>query len=307
MMPAALIRGTKNFVIYFLSRFALAAIGLCPTRLTAGLGRLLGRIAHRVARRERRLARRQIAAALDLHRDERRVACLARGVFAHLGVGAVELARVMRSPSRAPRVDLPASSRRALDEALAVGRGVVFATGHIGNWELMAAGLARLGYPISTVAKESYDPRFTRLVDRFRERQGVQAIYRGRPGAGAAMLRALKQGRVLGLLIDQDTSVPSVFVPFFGRPAKTPVGAAALALRCRAEVVVGSIRRRADGSHVIRVERCPLPNDETAATARLTNALETRIRSRPSQWVWLHDRWKSRPAAELPRSEERAA
>jgi KDO2-lipid IV(A) lauroyltransferase len=307
MMPAALLRGTKNFIVYFLSRIALATIGLVPARLTAGAGCLLGRIAHRVARRERRIARRQIAAALRLDEGGRRAACLTRGVFAHLGTGAVELARVMRSPDRAPRVDLPETSRRALDEALAVGRGVVFAAGHIGNWELMAAELARLGYPISTVAKPSYDPRFTRLIDHFRDRLGVQAIYRGRPGAATAMLRALKRNRVLGLLIDQDTAVPSVFVPFFGRPAKTPLGAASLALRSRAEVVAGSIRRRADGTHEILIERHALPSDETAATARLTAALEARIRSRPSQWVWFHERWKSRPDAAVAVSREEAA
>jgi KDO2-lipid IV(A) lauroyltransferase len=307
MMPAALLRGTKNAVVYFLSRVALAAIGLVPSRWIRGCGRLLGRIAHRVAGRERRCARRQLAESLSLAEESPRVRCLTRGVFSHLGIGAVELARVMRSGSLAPRVDLPEPSRRALDLALAAGRGVVFATGHIGNWELMAVELARLGYPISTVAKESYDPRFTRLIERFRARFDVRAIYRGRPGAATAMLRALKQNRLLGLLIDQDTSVPSVFVPFFGRPAKTPVGAASLALRADAEVVVGSIRRRADGSHAIQIERCELPPDETAATARLTAALEARIRRRPSQWVWIHERWKSRPDVEVARAEERAA
>jgi KDO2-lipid IV(A) lauroyltransferase len=307
MMPAALLRGTKNLLIYFLSRVALALVGLVPAGLTAGCGRLLGRIAHRVAGRERRLARRQIAAAFDLAESSARARLLTRGVFAGLGIGAVELTRLARSASARPEVEIAESSRRVLDRALAADRGVVFATGHIGNWELMAIELARLGYPISTVAKESYDPRFTALIERFRARFSVRAIYRGRPGASTAMLRALKQNRVLGLLIDQDTSVPSVFVPFFGRPAKTPVGAAALALRSRAEVVVGSIHRRADGSHSICIEPCPLPPDQTAATARLTAALEARVRRRPSQWVWFHERWKSRPDAARPTSQERAA
>lgn len=294
-------------MIYFLARLALAAIGLVPERWVPGCGRLLGRIAHRLARHERRLAGQQIAAAFGLAPDGNRADLLTRGVFAHLGVGAVELARIARSPSLAPRVELPVPSRRALDEALAAGRGVVFATGHIGNWELMALELARRGYPISTVARESYDRRFTALIERFRSRSSVRAIYRGRPGAPAAMLRALRQNRVLGLLIDQDTDVPSVFVPFFGRPARTPVGAASLALRCRAEVVVGSIRRRRDGTHVIDIERCSLPPDETEATARLTSALEARIKRCPCQWVWIHRRWWSRPDVATTATREEAA
>jgi KDO2-lipid IV(A) lauroyltransferase len=306
MMPSALIRGTKNFLIYFLSRTAIAAAGLVPARFAGPIGRAIGRLAHLLAGRERRRARRQIADALGIPVAGKRAALLVRGVFAHLGIGAVELARTLRSLDRAPRVELPAASRRALDQALATGRGVLFATGHIGNWELMAIELARLGYPIATVAKESYDPRFTALIDRFRARAGITAINRGRPGASTAMLRALKQGGVLGMLIDQDTRVPSVFVPFFGREASTPVGAAKVALHSKAAVVVGSIRRRSDGSHVIRIEPCALPADETAATAKLSRALEQRIRQRPSQWVWIHDRWKTRPE-QLPLPRERAA
>jgi KDO2-lipid IV(A) lauroyltransferase len=307
MMPLALFKGTKNSVIYFLARLALAAAGLVPRRLVRAFGRAIGGLAHWIARRERRLARRQIAAAFGLGPDGGRTAVLVRGVFDHLGVGAIELARILVSPRRAPRVELPERSRRALEDALSEGRGVLYATGHIGNWELMATELARLGYPISTVTKPSYDPRFTRLIDRFRARSGIEAIHRGRAGASVAMLRALRKNRVLGMLIDQDTRVPSVFVPFFGRSAHTPVGAAAVALRNESPVVVGSIRRRADGSHVIEIELCPLPPDETEATAVLTAALESRIRRRPSQWVWFHERWKTRPDDTRARTAEKAA
>jgi KDO2-lipid IV(A) lauroyltransferase len=172
---------------------------------------------------------------------------------------------------------------------------VVFATLHLGNWELMAVALARAGYPISTVAKESHDPRFTRLLARERARFGVECIYRGRPGAVAGILRALKRGRVLGLLIDQDTRVPGVFVPFFGREAFTPVAAAAIALRTGAPVVVGTIRRLRGGGHEVTIEPCPLPAGERDATALITRRFEERVRRRPSQWVWFHERWRTQP------------
>ena len=115
---------------------------------------------------------------------------------------------------------------QVLDEALEGGRGVIFVTGHVGNWELMAAALASLGYPIHTVAKRSYDPRFTEMIEQTRADFGVRAIYRGDAGAAAAMIRVLRKNGVLGFLIDQDTDVPSVYAPFFGRAAKTPSGPA---------------------------------------------------------------------------------
>jgi len=288
-------RRVKNWVVFHLARAAIRALGILPAGVARRVGAALGRLAHALAAGERRIARRQLAAALSSDEGSRRVRTLTRGVFVHLGVNAAELCRLMRRPGDRRRIVLEDGSRRALDAALAGGRGAVFVTGHVGSWELMAAELARLGYPISTVAKESYDPRFTRFLEEARSRLGVEVILRGRPGAAAAMLRALRCGRVLGILVDQDTEVPSVFVPFFGRPARTPVGAALLARRTGAPVVVGTIRRSAAGHHAIRVEPFLPEVDDERTTAAMTSALEQRIRRHPSQWVWFHRRWRSPP------------
>jgi KDO2-lipid IV(A) lauroyltransferase len=121
------------------------------------------------------------------------------------------------------------------------------------------------------------------------------------------MIRCFKQGKLLGMLIDQDTAVQSVFVPFFGRPASTPRGAADLALRFRAPVVAGWCRRRGprpgDG-HVIDLVEVPCdpdaPDREAEAlrlTAACTAVLESAIRSNPAEWVWMHERWKTQPGA----------
>jgi len=289
-------RRIRHALIYLLARAVMAAMALFPERAGRRAGRALGAAAHWLARRERRQAREHLALAYGLDPAGRRAALLARGVFIHLGVSLVEVGRVIAGARRQPAVEIPAASRRALDEALARGQGVVFATGHLGNWELMAVALARAGYPISTVARESSNPRFSRLLERQRARFGVECVMRGRPGAVAGILRALRAGRVLGLLVDQDTAVPGVFVPFFGREAFTPVAAAAIARRTGAPVVVGSIRRRRDDVHEVTVAPSDLPADPRAATALVTARLEERVRRRPSQWVWFHERWRTRPA-----------
>ena len=259
------------------------------------LGALLGLAALGLAGHERQVA------AFQLNRAYRRLtgnrsAVMLRGIAVSLGRNVLEATALVKKGAHLPDILFPDASRITLERALTAGRGVVFVTGHLGNWELMAAWLAERGYPIHTVVRSSYDDRFTRLIDAARQKRGIKTILRGAPGSAAAMLRALHSGAVLGFLIDQDTDVPSVFVPFFGRRAKTPVGPAVLAARCGAPVVIGTMHRRLDGCHTIHIEPCDLDGDVESDTAAFTAALESRIRRHPSQWIWFHKRWRSNPA-----------
>ena len=189
-----------------------------------------------------------------------------------------------------------------LFDALQDRRGVIFTTGHCGTWELMSARLPIAGVPLATAARELDDPRLDNLVTALRSRFGTEVIVRG-PSAGKHMVRALAANRVAALLIDQDIrAVPGVFVPFFGRPAWTPSGAAMLAVRKRCPVVPGFIHRRPDGTHKIEIHRpLSMPSDGTIedrveeVTAAATAAIERQIRAHPEQWVWMHRRWRTQP------------
>ena len=121
-------------------------------------------------------------------------------------------------------------------------------------------------------------------------------------GPAAKLLHALRHGRVIGLLIDQDIDAPGAFVEFFGRPAWTPTGAALLALRSRCPVVTGFAVRRGDGT--MRLEFDPpvappagddLEADVARLTAALTARIERQVRAHPEQWVWMHRRWRHQP------------
>ncbi|WP_350356873.1 lysophospholipid acyltransferase family protein, partial [Escherichia coli] len=139
----------------------------------------------------------------------------------------------------------------------------------------------------------------------FRARGGVRSIWRGQEGAARAMLRALRSGEILGILIDQDTRVQSLFVPFFGELAATPRAAADLAIRPGASVVTGFCHRVGEG-YQLSMEEVPVPQagDREAAALELTAALSSRIeaaiRRTPEQWVWMHQRWKTRPPTDAP-------
>ncbi len=187
-----------------------------------------------------------------------------------------------------------------LNRPLQAGRGVILVTGHIGSWEVLAATIAMQGYPLYVVGARLYDPRLNRLLLKMRASGRYRNIPRG--GSTKKLLRILKEGKVLGILIDQDTRVAGAFVPFFGMDAYTPVGAAILALKTGAALVPVYIHSDSRHRHTIHILPEVVPQntgdtrrDAVATTAKLTTILESFIRKVPTQWVWMHERWKTRP------------
>ena len=233
--------------------------------------------------------------------DERRR--LGWRCFASLGRRAAEVCWLDRLDV-AHYVRLSGEDKARIDGALAQGRGLLWITAHFGNWELLAAGLSAHGYDVRPVATQSYDPRFTALVDRWRRRHRVRTMWRGQDDIDEGVANALHEGAIVGLLIDQDTRVRGHFVPFFGRPAWTPSGAAELVRRTGSPAVVGFIHPHVDGGHEIRVtdpSLCDEPEGELADqqnTAIFTGAIEAAVRRSPEEWVWMHRRWRTRPPGE---------
>ncbi len=303
-----------------LIRAAVGVASLLPLGAALALGALLGRLAWALAGRTRRLALSHVALALpELSAEAQRA--VARGTFLHLARAAMEAVVAVRriDPVLERYVTFAGDGERLLKEARAAGKGVVVVTGHLGNWELFARRIARTG-PAATIARPSWDRKIDAMVEDFRQRAGVTTIWRREDKAGGrAILKAFRQGVVFGILIDQDTGVEGAFVPFFGRLAWTPRGAADLALRFGAPLLVAWSRRRGPGRHdgyLIEVEPVaydPDPSDREAEvagiTARCTARLEAAIRRSPTEWVWMHERWKRRPpdeadASSVPKSRE---
>jgi len=279
----------------------LAVVGRLPLRWGQALGRALGSAAFRLAPAERRKALASLAVAFPELSDAARLD-LARRCFRHLGTVALEMAIAPRlgKDALAQLVDVSGEARARLEEAHARGKGVVCVSAHLGNWELHARAVASLGLPVSAVGKENVDPRLTRLVDRFRAGGGMRNVWRGQPGAAVALLRALRRGELLAILIDQDTRVQNVFVPFFGRPAATPRAAADLVLRTGAAGLVTLVHRGEDGRYHATSEEVEVPHtgdperDAVELTSRFTERIEAAIRAYPEQWVWMHQRWKTK-------------
>ena len=299
-MPPPLSKRLKRSMRYGLLRAVLALVQWLPLRWAQQLGRALGTAAFHFAGGERRKALASLQLAYPEMEPAQRLD-LARRTFQHLGTVALEVAVAPRLGDRfAALVDCSGDALAAFRRGLERGRGVVVVGAHLGNWELQAWAVARAGIPLHAVGKENVDPRLTRLMDRFRARGGVWNIWRGQPGAAVALLKALRRGEALAMLIDQDTNVQSVFVPFFGHPAATPRAAADLVLRTGAAACVCLVHRRPDGTYRATSEEVPPPStgdaerDAVELTARFTARIEAAIRAHPEQWVWMHQRWKTK-------------
>ncbi len=264
-------------------------------------GAALGRLALLVQRHERARALSHLALAFP-DRDEawRRGVVLAAA--RHFGHVLGEVAWLWSAEKEAILARTEFVGLENLTAPLGPAGGSLLVTGHCGNWEWMNLALGAAGVPMTVAAREVYDPRLDDIVKQLRGRFGGETVLRGQ-GAGQRLARALRDGRVLGLLIDQDIDAPGTFVEFFGHPAWTPSGAGVLALRARRPLVPGYARRLPDGSFRLTFEPAIVPastgdleTDAARLTAALTGRIEAWVRAEPSQWVWMHRRWRRKPA-----------
>ena len=289
---------TKNNVLYFLIRGAYRLVSSTPFWFTKISGILLGHLAYWLVFTERSKALEHLAIAFPEKSQAERKS-LAKSMFVHLGISCAEITHIPKILAH-PDLRLNEEHRTLFAEALQEGKGCIAITGHIGNWEILAQILAVNNIPVHTIAKPIYDPRLTRWAHSIRTQFGLNVIWRGQEGGFKEMIRVFHQKETLALLIDQDTSVKSTFVPFFGKPASTPIAAGKLAFRTQAPIIIGWLHRTKKG-YQLHFERFKYSlsgeksHDIKRITAGITERLEWAIRQEPSQWVWMHRRWKRKP------------
>jgi Kdo2-lipid IVA lauroyltransferase/acyltransferase len=236
--------------------------------------------------------------------SDERVREVARESYRGLGRVAIESIIL----SRAEKADVLAvfdesPTYAVLERAFAKGKGVILVAGHLGNWELSAAYMTARELPIDAIAMHMANPLSDAFFKRTRERFGMRVLFADE--SVRAIPRALKDGRGVGFLSDQSAKgLASTWIPFFGRPARTPRGAAVFALRGDLPMVFVCALRRPDGRYTAYFEDVPLVRtgdkeaDIDATVLAYTQVLERLVRENPEQYFWQHRRWKGRPTAE---------
>lgn len=285
-------RRRRRDLQWWLGRGWCALGGLLPRAVFLALGARLGRVAAVLTPGTRTAAERRIAQ--HLHQPPAEAAATARAMYRHFGRLAAELALFDRFLARLEdEVDLSPATARALRQRQREAGGLIVASGHFGNWELMAARLAReLRQPV-VFARAPADPRWARWLAELRSRGGVETLARDRSlGRWRAARRA---GAAVGLLVDRSTTEPRATVHFLGAPAPASTAPARLHRATGWPVVVATAARRPDGGHRVEVD---FLHDVPAAdlNAAVQSALEARLRRQPETWIWFHDRWSDRRA-----------
>jgi Kdo2-lipid IVA lauroyltransferase/acyltransferase len=278
-----------------------------PRRWTLALGRALGRLLADLDPRHVAIAAENLRQAFP-HWDEPRRLRTARAVYAHFGQTLLDILWMARQPRERLLSLIVEEGRENADRVRADGRGVVYVTGHFGNWEFYGVAFGWLGEPVGVVARPLDNPTLEARLTAFRTRSGNTVISKRR--ALQDILRLLRQGAGVAILVDQNVQEQDgIFVEFFGRPAATTTVAAALAVKTGCALLPVHCEARPDGRYTF-VYGPPLEwtatgnrqDDIARLTQALTTVIEGWVRERPEQWLWMHRRWKTqpRPGAEAP-------
>ena len=287
--------------------FLRAFAGLCafaPEVLADWAGAALGWVVARVGRPRWKVVSEHLRLAFP-DRDEGWRRRVGRRCYVHFGREAVAMFRLAGMDAAAVRKRARVVGIERLEAAAREGRGVVIVSAHLGNWEIGGAAVAAWGCPMDIVVARQRNERFDRHLTRARRRLGVGIIPRGEARRG--VLRALAEGRGVGIMGDQDARRAGVFATFFGRPASTARGPAVLAMRSGAEVITLFAMREPGWRPRYTVYLEPLAAEVPArgggAAARekavlaltqaFTSRIEERVRRHPGQYLWMHRRWKT--------------
>lgn len=294
MRPRSRIR---NMAEYALALAAVKSIEWTPMPLAARLARMYIKLLDRAVPKLRFTAYRNLGFAMP----ECNIRGATDGVFD-------SLARVLLAVAKFPRMRpdtigqwIRCEGLEHFDAARREGRGVLVATGHLGNWELSAFAHAWLTGPMNVVVRPLDNPLLDDFLRRRRELSGNRSISKReivRP-----ILKALAANEAVGILVDHNSAADSgVFVDFFGVPACADSGFAKLAARSGAAVIPGfALWSEEELKYILRFyPKIPMTGDPPQDTARVQRAIEEIVRAHPNQWLWIHRRWKTRPEGEAP-------
>lgn len=276
----------------------LSSLEWTPRSVSERLGLMYARLLDRAVPKLRRAARINLSFAYP----ERDAAWRDRtidGIFTSIG-------RILSAVGQFPRIDgsnvhtwIRYEGFEHYEAAMARGKGLLFATAHLGNWELSAFAHSLMAAPMNVVVRPFDNPIVDRIVESRRSLSGNTML--SKRDFARQILQALRRNEAVGILMDiNDASGSGLFVDFFGKPASTSASFAKLAARSGAAVIPGfAVWSEAERKYILRFwPPVEISGDEVADTARIQAAIEAAVREYPEQWLWIHRRWKTRPAGE---------
>jgi KDO2-lipid IV(A) lauroyltransferase len=285
---------------YYAMRATIRALRAMSWDAACKFGERLGALGYRPLGIRKRVVERQIAAAFPALTPEE-VRKLAGDSYRHLGRTFIETALLDKlGKDGLQELVETVEGWEEVEDVMAKGKGAVMVTGHIGNWELAGGYVAARGIPLDAIVRGMANPLFDAYINHTREDLGMTVVHDSE--AVRRTPRSLRAGRAVAFVADQGVmGLASTFVPFFGRPAKTPRGAAVFALRFEVPVIFVVALRKPNGRYRIVVERIEarrtgdMDRDVDAIVTTFTEHLEKWVRTVPAQYFWQHRRWRRQP------------
>ncbi len=296
----------RQRVEYALAWPFLTALRVLPRPLARAKGIVLARLVYYFYPKLRRVGMRNLALAFP-EKSRRERARILRGEFTTLGRQLAEVCRFPNYTLANVGEVIVYDGYENFERAEARGKGVLFLTAHFGGWEISAFAHSLHGHPLHVVMRPMDNVYLDRLVRQYRTMHGNTIVEKDDFVRG--LLAALKEGDTVGILMDTNMTPPQgVFVNFFGIPACTASGMARIALRTDAAVVPGfAIWDRVLRRYRLRFDPAlelirtgDTEADIVANTQMFTRVIEDYVRQYPRQWLWVHRRWKTRPAGDPP-------
>lgn len=288
----------RNRIEWAVVSLLMGLLRVLPRRAALAVARGLTGILRLAVPRFTRIAHRNLQLAFPEFDEERRRRCL-DGCFRNM-------AGVLTAVAKFPLITksnvgewIRYEGFEHFEAALSRGKGVVFATGHLGNWELSAYAHALLSAPMGFVVRPLDNPLLDRLSIYYRTLSGNHVI--SRRESARPLLQMLRANQAIGILADQNTTEDrGIFVNFFGIPACVDAGLAKLAAHTGAAIIPGfAVWSDAEGRYILKFyPPIEATGDQLRDTQAAQSALERAIREYPEQWLWIHRRWKTRPAGE---------
>lgn len=284
--------------LYYLLKTISTLVSLLPYKLVVLLGKGVGRLYYRIAKKQRIRAEKTIQERLG-YSDEKAKETI-RSLFINLGITFMEIMYMPALNKDNIRGLVTYDRPEVLWEALNEGKGVVMLACHMDNWEWLGASLALNGFPLSAVEKPQPNRIYSDFMNELREGAGQEIFSRGTSEIlGCA--RAMKKGRMLGLIADQDGGYDGIFVPFLGKMASTPNGPAYFSRKFKAPIIPIFIIRKPGGYGHMAIVKDPIRYEFTGdqklddynVTLKMTQEVEKIIKEYPDNWLWFQHRWNT--------------
>ena len=273
-------------------------VQIIPGRLADVIAVGIGKLAYYILTSRRKIAEDNLRRAFPGELSEKRITEIVKTVFVNIARTTIAFARqpVFKKEDFLRSV-VSVKGSEYIDKALREGHGAMMVTGHYGNWELFGRWLPSAGYPTDFLMGHQHNEKVNDLFVSFRKTEGLGLIPVG--VASRHVLKSLKANRLIGVASDQHAASGGVVVNFMGRPASTPKGPAAFAVKVGSPIIFGYLVREKYNQY--RIEFFPpiyppnsgdTENDINQMTQKYASILESLIRRNPEEWMWTHRRWK---------------